>query len=156
MFVRNIKEFKKKTNKKKIICLDCGKKRVGIAISNENHTLSLPMQVIKRDKEFNSKIANILLDYNVGGILVGLPIDKSKKTNKISHFIIDITKNLDFYLLDNNLDVPFFFWDESFTSIEAEDLTEGLYKNKKEQKKNLDKFAATIILDDFMNDEKKT
>ena len=32
MFVRNIKEFKKKTNKK-IICLDCGKKKVGIAIS---------------------------------------------------------------------------------------------------------------------------
>ena len=59
MFVRNIKEFKKKTNKKKIICLDCGKKRVGIAISDENHKVSMPMQVIKRDKEFNRKIENI-------------------------------------------------------------------------------------------------
>ena len=153
MFVRNIKEFKKKTNKKKIICLDCGKIRVGIAISDENHNLSMPMLVIKRNKEFNRKIKNILINYNVGGILVGLPIDNKKKINKISQFIIDITKNLDFYLLNNNLDVPFFFWDESFTSIEAEDLTEGFYKNKKQQKKNLDKFAATVILDDYMNDE---
>ena len=65
MFVRNIKEFKKKTNKKKIICLDCGKKRVGIAISDENHKVSMPMQEIKRDKEFNRKIENILISYDV-------------------------------------------------------------------------------------------
>ena len=153
MLVRNIKEFKKKTNKKKIICLDCGKKRVGIAISDENHKVSMPMQVIKRDKEFNRKIENILISYNVGGILVGLPLDKEKKINRISQFIIDITKNLDFYLLENNLDIPFFFWDENFTSIEAEDLTKGFFKNKQKQKKYLDKFAATIILDDFMNNE---
>ncbi len=151
MFVRNIKEFKKKTNKKKIICLDCGKKRVGIAISDENHTLSMPMQVINRNKEFNKNIKNILRDYNIGGILVGLPIDKDKNINKMSQSIIDITKNIDLYLLDNNVDVPFFFWDENFTSIEAEDLTKGFFKNKKEQKINLDKFAATVILEDFLS-----
>ena len=79
MFVRNIKEFKKKTNKKKIICIDCGKKRVGVAISDENHKLSLPMQTIIRNKEFNKNIKDILNDYNIGGILVGLPLDEKKK-----------------------------------------------------------------------------
>ena len=56
MFVRNIKEFKKKTNKKKIICLDCGKKKVGIAISDENHKISMPMETLVRNLEFYKNI----------------------------------------------------------------------------------------------------
>ena len=82
MFVRNIKEFKKKTNKKKIICLDCGKKKVGVAISDENHKISMPMETLFRNVEF--------------------------------------------------------------------------FKNKKKQKKFLDKFAARIILEDFFNSNRET
>ena len=64
MFVRNIKEFKKKTNKKKIICLDCGKKKVGIAISDENHKISIPMETLVRNLEFYKNIIKIINDYN--------------------------------------------------------------------------------------------
>ena len=46
----------------------------------------------------------------------------------------------------------FFFWDESYTSLEAEDLTKNIFKNKKKQKNKLDKFAAKIILDDFFRE----
>ena len=60
MFVRNIKEFKKKTNKKKIICLDCGKKKVGIAISDENHKISMPMETLVRNLEFYKNIIKII------------------------------------------------------------------------------------------------
>ncbi len=151
MFVRNIKEFKKKTNKKKIICIDCGKKRVGVAISDENHILSLPMQTIIRNKEFNKKIKDILKDYNIGGILVGLPLDEEKKINKMSQFIKDISKNIDFYLVKNNINIPILFWDENYTSIEAEEITKDFFSNKKKQRKKLDKFAAKIILEDFIN-----
>ena len=151
MFVRNIKEFKKKTNKKKIICIDCGKKRVGVAISDENHILSLPMQTIIRNKEFNKKIKDILKDYNIGGILVGLPLDEEKKINKMSQFIKDISKNIDSYLVKNNINIPILFWDENYTSIEAEEITKDFFSNKKKQRKKLDKFAAKIILEDFIN-----
>ena len=84
MFVRNIKEFKKKTNKKKIICLDCGKKKVGIAISDENHKISMPMETLVRNLEFYKNIIKIINDYNIGGILVGLPLGEEKKKNKMS------------------------------------------------------------------------
>jgi RNase H-fold protein (predicted Holliday junction resolvase) len=83
--------------------------------------------------------------------LVGIPIRENKKINKTSQSILDITKNLDFYLFDNNIELPIFFWDENNTSIEAEDLTYNFFKNKKKQKKSLDKFAAKVILDDFLN-----
>ena len=155
MFVRNIKEFKKKTNKKKIICLDCGKKKVGVAISDENHKISMPMQILFRNLKFNNNIIKIINDYNIGGILVGLPLDEGKKINRMSQSIIDTTKNLDKYLNNYKLDIPFYFWDENYTSIEAEDSTYKFFKNKKKQKKNLDKFAARIILEDFFSSNQK-
>ena len=155
MFVRNIKEFKKKTNKKKIICLDCGKKKVGIAISDENHKISMPMETLVRNLEFYKNIIKIINDFSIGGILVGLPLDEGKKINRMSQSIIDTTKNLDKYLNNYKLDIPFYFWDENYTSIEAEDSTYKFFKNKKKQKKNLDKFAARIILEDFFSSNQK-
>ena len=156
MFVRNIKEFKKKTNKKKIICLDCGKKKVGIAISDENHKISMPMETLVRNLEFYKNIIKIINEYNIGGILVGLPLDEEKKINKMSQSIIDTTRNLDNHLNRSKLNIPFFFWDENYTSIEAEDSTYEFFKNKKKQKKFLDKFAARIILEDFFNSNQET
>ena len=156
MFVRNIKEFKKKTNKKKIICLDCGMKKVGIAISDENHKISMPMETLFRNQEFSKNIIKIINDYNIGGILVGLPLGEEKKINKMSQSIIDTTTNLDNHLNRSKLNIPFFFWDENYTSIEAEDSTYEFFKNKKKQKKFLDKFAARIILEDFFNSNRDT
>ena len=72
--------------------------------------------------------------------------------------IRDIGKNIDKFLLENNNDLPIFFWDESYTSLEAEDITKDFFKNSKEQNRHIDKFAAKLVLDDFFNenlDEKK-
>ena len=97
MFVHNIKEFKKKTNKKKIICLDYGKKRVGVAISDEYHKITIPMKTLLNNKELNKEIKILIDDFDIGGVLVGLPIDENKKKNKMSQSIIDKIKNTIFF-----------------------------------------------------------
>ena len=66
--------------------------------------------------------------------------------------IRDIGKNIDKFLLENNNDIPIFFWDESYTSFEAEEITKDFFKNSKEQNRHIDKFAAKLILDDFFNE----
>ena len=45
--------------------------------------------------------------------------------------IKDIGKNIDKFLSENNYDLPIFFWDESYTSLEAEDITKDFFKNSK-------------------------
>ena len=84
-------------------------------------------------------------------MLVGLPIDEKKSVNKMTQSIMDITKNIDTFLETFGIKLPILFWDENYTSIEAEDMTESFFKNKKKQKKSLDKFAAKVILEDFLN-----
>jgi len=115
----------------------------------------MPMETLVRNLEFYKNIIKIINDFSIGGILVGLPLDEEKRINRMSQSIIDTAKNLDKYLNKHKLNIPFFFWDENYTSIEAEDTTNGFFKNKKKQKKNLDKFAARIILEDFFNSNQK-
>ena len=85
--------------------------------------------------------------HTVGAILVGLPLNNDKSLNKISQFIVDISKNMDLYLIENKINLPIFFWDENFSSFEAETLVRDFYKGKK-----IDKFAAKIFLDDFIRE----
>ena len=150
MLVRNIKEFKKLTYQKKIICFDYGKKKIGVAISDENHKISMPMCIIFKNREYKEKIKEIINSYNIGGILMGLPINEYVGSNKMSQSVKDTTKDIDLYIKNNNLDIPIIFWDESFTSVEAETKTKNLFNNTKKQKASLDKYAAQIILDDFL------
>ncbi|MBC34295.1 MAG: Holliday junction resolvase RuvX [Rickettsiales bacterium] len=151
MLISNIKEFLKRTSKKKIICLDMGKKNVGIAMSNANKTISTPMKVLLRGKEFHCNLKKILVDYEVSGILIGIPLNDDNKSNKMCQSIIDTSKNLDLYLRENRIDQPIFFWDESYTSLQADEVTINLFKSKKKQKKKLDKYAASVILNDFLD-----
>ena len=109
------------------------------------------MKNMERNNQFNGNILKIIFEYHAGGIIIGLPINNNGKLNKMSQFIKDISKNLDFFLKKENFDIPILFWDESFSSIEAEILTDTFFKNKKSQKKTLDKFAAKVILEDFIN-----
>ena len=147
MIIRNTKEFINIINDKKILSVDLGKKKVGLAISDTKHTITTPIKNILRNKLFHENIKKIILEYDVGAILVGLPLNNDKSLNKISQFIVDISKNMDLYLIENNINLPIFFWDENFSSFEAETLVRDFYKGKK-----IDKFAAKIFLDDFIRE----
>ena len=113
--------------------------------------ISIPLKVVSRSKEFYSELRNILVDYNISGILVGIPLNDDETKNKMCQSIIDTSKNLDFFLIENKIDLPIFFWDESYTSIQASEITKDLFKNKKKQNKKIDKYAASVILKDFLN-----
>ena len=147
MIIRNTKEFINIINDKKILSIDLGKKKVGLAISNTKHTITTPIKNILRNKLFHENIKKIILEYDAGAILVGLPLNNDKSLNKISQFIVDISKNMDLYLIENKINLPIYFWDEKFSSFEAETLVRDFYKGKK-----IDKFAAKIFLDDFIRE----
>ena len=134
MIIRNIKEFLNSINDEKILCIDFGKKKIGLAISNKLQSIVTPIDTLIRDKNFYKKIKKIIQEYDVGAILVGLPLNENGTLNKISQFIVDITKNMDFNLLDSKINIPIHFWDENYSSFEAEILTKGILKKKKKLK----------------------
>ena len=78
-------------------------------MSDLDKKISTPFKVMKRDANFFSKFKKVLVDFEISGILVGLPLNSDLSKNKMCHFIEDISKNLDTFLKKNKYELPIFF-----------------------------------------------
>ena len=76
--MEDIEDFKKSIGKKsRLLGIDPGKKRVGIAISDENKLVSTPLKTILKKNNTNviNDILEIIKENNIKGIVVGNPIN---------------------------------------------------------------------------------
>tara|TARA_B100000989_G_C19516290_1_gene461816 strand:+ start:601 stop:1092 length:492 start_codon:yes stop_codon:yes gene_type:complete len=154
MIFFNINEFliEISKNKKTILSIDLGRKKTGIAISDPLKKYSVPLKVIYSNKrELFKKLLKNIEDYNIGSIVIGVPLNFDDSDNKKTQSIKDISKNFNSFLDDNNLKIPIIFWDESYSSLEASEEINKFYRKSVRQSKIIDKFAASVILQDFLN-----
>ena len=140
----DIEEFKKKLDKKsRLIGIDPGKKRVGIAISDENKIVATPYKtVIKKDySNFLSEIKQIVLENNIKGIIVGNPINMDGSAGPSSQSAKDLALNLSKDVTQNIT-----MWDERLSSEGAFNLSSNLDINVSKKVQKLDENAAQFIL----------
>jgi putative holliday junction resolvase len=154
MIICNINEFLTliNSNKKVLMSLDIGAKKTGVAFSDPSMKFSLASKVLFAEKKhLILEIKNLILKYELCGLIVGLPVNEDGSLNKKCQSIKDITKNLDFLFIKNSIELPIFFWDESFSTQTALEEVNLIIKKRKKQKKIIDKFAAKSILQDFLD-----
>ena len=140
----DIKDFKKKLDKKsRLMGIDPGKKRIGIAISDENKAVATPYKVLtKYDySTFVEEIKKIIADNDIKGVVVGNPINMDGSHGKSSQSAKDFTKNL-----SKNITVPFCMWDERLSSEGSFKITKELGTNVSKRVEKLDINAAAFIL----------
>ena|ERR1035437_3095119 len=94
--------------------IDYGTKRIGVAISDENHTLAFPKEIIPNDANLFKKLNDIIKEENIYHIAVGESVDFSGKLNALSGrievFILELSER--FHL-------PIHKQKEFLTSVEA-------------------------------------
>ena len=140
----DIEEFKKKLEKKsRLIGIDPGKRRIGIAISDENKIVATPYKtVIKKDySNFLSEIKQIVLENNIKGIIVGNPINMDGSAGPSSQSAKDLALNLSKDVTQNIT-----MWDERLSSEGAFNLSSNLDINVSKKVEKLDENAAQFIL----------
>lgn len=134
----------------KILGIDYGMKRIGIAISDENEIIAIPKEVIKNDKNTIKYIVNILESENINTIVLGESLNQNGENNslmeEVEFFIANLLEKADIDILKEK---------EFFTSFEAHN-REGKERfndrqNKKQKTKNLDAKAAAIILQRYLD-----
>jgi putative Holliday junction resolvase len=132
----------------RIMALDYGERRVGVAISDPLRVIAQPLVTLRASprKELIKRLKFIAKQYEVGLVLVGNPVShQGKATNmsqKIKRFIAE---------LEHALTIRVQEWDERFTSSYARKLMKE--KGIKKQKDKLDQVAACIMLDEFLKRE---
>ena len=140
----DIEDFKKKLEKKsRLMGIDPGKKRVGIAISDENKIVATPYTtLIKNDySKFILEIKEIIEQNNIKGLVIGNPINLDGSPSQSSQSAKDLAINLSKDVTKNIT-----LWDERLSSRGAFNLSSNLNINSSKKVKKLDENAAQFIL----------
>ena len=131
----------------KILGLDIGQKRIGVAISDGK--ICSPygiIEIIDLSKAI-SEVSRIVREENVEKIVIGIPKDKDTlQADKIHKFAIEMAKILN---------LPIEYIDETLTSKEAERLlaSADLDPKSEKYKQEIDKIAAKLILEQYLSKE---
>ncbi len=140
----DIEEFGKKIDKKsRLLGIDPGKKRVGIAISDENKIIATPYTTIIKNNfsDFLIQINKIISDNDIKGIIIGNPINMDGSTSQSSQSAKDLAINL-----SKNTNIPIAMWDERLSSRGAFNLSNDLNTNTSKKISKLDENSAAFIL----------
>ena len=125
----------------KILGIDYGSKRVGIAISDESHTLAREYDIFS-PKEFWEKVEALCKEELVGKIVIGLPLNMSGGQTDTTRSVQEFADKL-----EEKLGIAVEYMDERLSSVMAGNLPGG--------KKNVDSLAAQIILQNYLDKTKE-
>lgn len=139
-----INEFKNKLSSgSRLLGIDLGTKRIGIAISDYNQKVATPLQTLDKSKQGKliDALESIIAEYDIRGIIIGNPINMDGTYGKSSQSAKDIAINI-----SNKIDIPVSLWDERLSTVGAFNLSSELDINVSKREKDIDKFAAAFIL----------
>ncbi len=139
----------------KILGIDYGTKRIGLAISDENHTLAFPKEILLNDANTFQKLGEIIKKENIGEIVIGESVDFSGKLNALS-------ARIEVFILElrEKFKLPVHKQKEFLTSVEARrskndkaSLSQSQAHSKVKQIKSgrIDASAAALILQRYLD-----
>jgi len=132
----------------RIMALDIGTKRTGLALTDDRRIFALPHSVIHatQKKDWIEKIAEVMDMENIGEIVVGIPLnqhgEEGQDAKKIREYIA---------LLRERFTQPVIEWDERFTTLQAERTLLEADLSREKRKQVIDKVAASIILQSYLD-----
>lgn len=125
----------------KILGIDYGEKRIGLAISDESQTFARELNIIS-PKEFWEQLNQLISDQYIGRIVLGWPLNMSggntRKTEEVKSFKLKVESETGFAVE---------ITDERLSSVHAEKISGN--------KKNLDSLAAQILLQNYLDRMRK-
>lgn len=132
--------------KGRLLGIDFGEKRIGIAVSDFLQTLATPCKVLCNDKNFFNELLKILNEYDVQAILIGLPKNLDGSYGNTVKLVFEFVKELEQYV-----EIRICFWDERFSSASAERVLLEYDMSRAKRKKIIDKIAASYILQNALD-----
>jgi putative Holliday junction resolvase len=129
-----------------LLSVDFGTKRIGLAVCDPDRVIASPLETTPNDFSKEAFFRNLIAKSKFVGIVVGLPLHASGEESpmsgearKFAAWLAELSK------------LPVVMWDERFTSSAAEDALLEAKLTKKKRKARVDRVAAQIILQSFID-----
>ena len=137
----------------RLLGIDAGEKRIGIALSDRLNKTASPLTVLDNDENLKRNLLEIVRENEIKKIIIGLPYTlkgtKGCQAKIVEDFIENILKNIAEETSTEIIEI-----DERFTSKISEKLTS--VKTGKKSGKVIDSIAAAVLLNDYIEREKKS
>ena len=134
--------------KNRILALDLGEKRIGVALSDETRTIARSYTVIKRTSRSADfkKIGQMIEQHDVNLLVVGLPTLPSGEEGSKAAWARSYAQDL---AIQCHISVE--LWDESFSTVDAINSLRERNVSGSRQRKRIDAVAAAFILQSYMD-----
>jgi putative holliday junction resolvase len=144
-----------KVKPKRLVGIDFGMSRLGLAVSDEKQIIATPLQTIQAEKKTELTVAKILEILSqlekthhceIEEVIVGLPLMMSGRTgflaDEVKHFV---------NLLSKSTAIPIRTWDERLSTVQAERSLRESGMTRKKRAKVVDTVSAAIILQSYLD-----
>ena len=130
-------------NKSRLLGIDMGSKRIGISISDENRNIATPYETIQftNIKNLCSSLKEIILENNIKGIVVGLPLNMNGTEGPSAQSVKDKIK-----LISKELNTSIVLCTERLSTVGSFNISSQLDINVSKRVKNIDQNSAAFIL----------
>jgi putative Holliday junction resolvase len=144
-------DFSSETSAARILALDVGKKRIGLAISDALRITAqgLPTLIRTRIRDDLTQLASLAREREVGMLLVGKPLHMSGTESRQSAYTSDFGERL-----REETGLAVIYWDERLTTVEAERVLREGGATLEKRKKAVDQLAAVLLLESFLEAQK--
>lgn len=133
----------------RMLGLDIGERRIGVAVSDELGTIASPVGLIRRERDVAAEVRALVEQYGAVRVVAGLPIGLSGRegpqAQTVRAFVDDLARQLD---------VPVEFYDERLSTAVAERslIAGGTRRSKRREK--VDAVAAAVILQGYLDHQR--
>ena len=136
----------------RILAIDYGEKRIGFAITDPLNMFGYPLATFPNDNKFWNELSKVILEYSVIKIILGYPLKESGSESTSSKAVLKFKEEM-----EKRMTLPIELVDERYSSSIAKDriILSVSSKKKRRDKSLLDKNAAAVILEDYLNSIKK-
>lgn len=125
--------------------LDIGARRIGVALSDELGLLAGPLTTVNARGPVAAELARIAAEREVELVVIGLPRGLSGEEGPQARTVRDFADRLRPFI-----NVPIVFWDERYTTVEAERILIERRVSREARRARIDAAAAAIMLQDFL------
>ena len=134
----------------RILGLDAGERRIGVALSDELRMLARPVMILDRRNGLSpvlDRLATLAHEENVTWLVVGLPLNADGSAGRQARRAEEFAR-----IAGRVLGLPYELWDERLSSVEAEAILREQGRNmKRARQQGIDAVAAALILQDYLD-----
>lgn len=136
-------------NMERLLGLDIGGRRIGVAVSDELGMIASPVATIDARKDVAKELRGLIEKYNVSRLIVGLPIGMSGREGPQATEVRQVADDL-----GKSLGIEIVYSDERLSSAVANQALIGQGARREKRKQHIDAMAASVILQGYLDNQR--